>query len=146
MNREIEQLKQSPKRITFLVLGVAGLAFVYLFQRTDALGWLCQCHAGANVHFIFNRSLRLVLNDLLMLGIIHVWFQNASVTKLAFWVQLVDMFLLLPLYLILKLSLEGDSEISSPLLSQLHRLIVNPTLMILIIPAVYFQRFTKQPE
>ncbi len=146
MNREIKQLKQSPKRIAFLVLGVAGLAFVYLFQRTDALGWLCQCQAGANVHFIFNKSLRLVLNDLLMLVIIYAWFKDSAVTKLALWVQLVDMFLLLPLYLILKLLLEGDSEISSPLLSQMHRLIVNPTLMILIIPAIYFQRYTKQPE
>ncbi|MCE2996813.1 MAG: hypothetical protein LW863_14525, partial [Flammeovirgaceae bacterium] len=78
-----------------------------------------------------------------MLLIIHLWFRSASITKLALWIQLVDMLILLPIYLVLKLRIEGDSEISSPLLSQLHRLIVNPTLMILLFPAIYFQRLKK---
>jgi exosortase F-associated protein len=84
-----------------------------------------------------------VINDLCMLLIIHVWFTSKAITKLAWRVMLVDSLLLLPLYLALKLGLEGDSEISSPLLSQLHRVIVNPTLMILIIPGVYFGRLKR---
>lgn len=84
--------------------------------------------------------MRVVVNDISLLLIIHVWFGTTQITKLALNVLLIDTLVLLPLYLILKLSLEGDSEISSPLLSQLHRVIVNPTLMILIIPGVYFHR------
>lgn len=76
----------------------------------------------------------------MMLWMIHLWFQSVKITRLALWVQLIDAVVLLPFYFFLKLSLEGDSEISSPLLSQLHRLIINPTLMILIFPAIYFQR------
>ncbi|MFN7791875.1 MAG: hypothetical protein ACK5NM_04935, partial [Cyclobacteriaceae bacterium] len=84
------------------------------------------------------------LNDFFMLLLLAGWFRSRSVLQLAFAVQLIDFFLLLPVYLLVKLNLEGDVEISSPLLSQFHRLIVNPTLMILLIPAVYFQRFIKK--
>jgi len=50
--------------------------------------------------------------------------------RLAF---LAELFILLPVYFALKISLEGDAEISSPLLSQLHRMIVNPLLMLVLI-------------
>jgi hypothetical protein len=52
----------------------------------------------------------------------------------------VEVFLLLPAYFIVKLTLEGDSEISSPLLSQIHRLIVNPLLMFLLMVGFVYQR------
>jgi hypothetical protein len=63
---------------------------------------------------------------------------------LAVFIQLIDLVVLLPIYLLIKLAMEGDEEISSPLLSQFHRLIVNPTLMILLLPAIYFQRQIKR--
>jgi exosortase F-associated protein len=75
-----------------------------------------------------------------MLLFIHSLFRDPSVTRLAWYVQLTDTLILLPVYLFVKLYYEGDAEISMPLLSQLHRLIVNPTLMVLLIPAVYYQR------
>jgi exosortase F-associated protein len=79
-----------------------------------------------------------------MLLIIHALFRDPSVTRLAWYIQLVDTLILLPIYLIIKLTYEGDTELSIPLLSQLHRLIVNPTLMVLLIPAVYYYRLKKQ--
>jgi exosortase F-associated protein len=84
-----------------------------------------------------------VINDILMLVVIHLWFRDHKITRIAFLIQVVDTLILLPIYLMVKLAIEGDTEISSPLLSQLHRLIINPTLMILIFPAVYFQRLNK---
>lgn len=129
-----------------LFLAFLGLVMVYLLQRFDALAWICSCSMGSNTHFVVNKSLRLLANDLLMLWMIHLWFQSVKITRLALWVQLIDAMVLLPFYFLLKLSLEGDSEISSPLLSQLHRLIINPTLMILIFPAIYFQRIMKTSQ
>ena len=79
-----------------------------------------------------------------MLLILWAWFKDPFVTRLAIWIQLIDVFILLPVYLYFKLSMEGISEISMPVLSQLHRLIVNPTLMILLIPAVYFQKYSQR--
>jgi exosortase F-associated protein len=97
-------------------------------------------------HFVVKRFMRLFINDSFMLLLIYAWFNDKSITQLAWKLQLVDTCILLPLYLVLKLSLEGDSEISSPLLSQFHRLIVNPTLMILLIPGVYFQRMSSKNQ
>ncbi|MCE2896016.1 MAG: hypothetical protein LW721_16410 [Flammeovirgaceae bacterium] len=131
-------------RIALVIFGVVGLVIVFLFQQTVFLGQLVDQASHPYLSFSFNRALRLLLNDFFMLLLLAGWFRSRSVLQLAFAVQLIDFFLLLPVYLLVKLNLEGDVEISSPLLSQFHRLIVNPTLMILLIPAVYFQRFIKK--
>ena len=131
--------------ILFGVAGI-GLSLVYLFQQSDIVYWMTRNSDHPNVHFVINRGVRLLLNDIFMLLFIAAWFQDRSISKLALTIQLIDFFLLLPVYLIVKLSWEGDSEISSPLLSQFHRLIVNPTMMILLVPAVYFQRLMKKHE
>jgi exosortase F-associated protein len=124
-----------------MALAVFGLAFVFLFQGVDVLDLLCSaCSFHPYTHFIVRKVSRVVLNDTFMLLFIHALFRDKSITKLAWYVQLVDTLILLPAYLIIKLTVEGDSEISIPLLSQLHRLIVNPTLMVLLIPAVYYQK------
>jgi exosortase F-associated protein len=141
MNREFLQIKNHPVRLAVLIIAIAGLGSVYLFQQRDFFGLICGCTSKPWIHFAFNKTLRLLVNDLLMLAIIQVWFFDKSITRLAFWIQLMDTFFLLPIYLVLKLTLEGEGEISSPLLSQFHRLIINPTLMILLFPAIYFQRY-----
>ncbi len=131
-------------RIALVIFGVVGLVIVFLFQQAGFLGQLVDKTSHPYLSFSFNRTLRLLLNDFFMLLLLAGWFQSRSVLQLAFAIQLIDFFVLLPAYLLVKLNVEGDIEISSPLLSQFHRLIVNPTLMILLIPAVYFQRFIKK--
>jgi exosortase F-associated protein len=134
------------KRLLLILFSLAGLAFVFLFQNLDLLYLACGCELHPNTHFAVKKFIRVLWNDAFMIGLIHAWFYDRQVTRLAFYVQLVDTFVLLPVYLFIKLALEGDSEISSPLLSQFHRLIVNPTLMLLIIPAVYYQRLTGSKQ
>jgi exosortase F-associated protein len=129
-----------------LALAVAGIGAMFLFQGFDWLSVLFGIEAHPYVHFVVKRFMRLFINDTFMLLLIYAWFDDKSITQLAWKLQLVDTFILLPLYLVLKLTLEGDSEISSPLLSQFHRLIVNPTLMILLIPGVYFQRMHSKTQ
>lgn len=130
----------SRKRLLMVGVSIAGLALVYLFQHTDVLLLCDSCTFHRYTHFAVRKILRVALNDSFMLLFIYALFQDRSVTRLAWYIQLVDTLVLLPIYLVLKLSYEGDGEISMPLLSQLHRLIVNPTLMVLLIPAVYYQR------
>lgn len=130
------------KRVRFLLMAIAvcGIALVFLFQSVDVLDLCSSCRFHPYTHFVVRKTIRVALNDSFMLLFIHALFRDASVTRLAWYVQLVDTLVLLPVYLLIKLSYEGDAEISMPLLSQLHRLIVNPTLMVLLIPAVYYQR------
>jgi exosortase F-associated protein len=128
------------------VIGAAllGLFLVYMFQRVDilgiAMGWVGQPAPSATGSFIVNRITRLVINDLLCVALVSQLFQDARFTRLAFWVFLGELFILLPLYLILKLSAEGPTELSSPVFQPLHRMIVNPLLMIILIAGMYYQR------
>lgn len=122
----------------FLVgLAIAGLAVTFVSQE---FAFVQNLNISEEARFVVKKVARVLLNDFFMLIFIAAWFKDAKVTRLAILIQLVDGLVLLPLYLVFKLNLEGPSEISAPLLSQFHRLIVNPTLMILLIPAVYFQK------
>src|SRR5688572_368960 len=131
------------RRSFWLGLAVGGLAAIFLFQQVDVVGLFCDCNVSPNVRFAIRKFIRVLLNDTFMLLLIHAWFFDSRITRIAWYIQLIDTLILLPLYLLIKLSTEGDSEISSPLLSQFHRLIVNPTLMVLVIPAVYYERLTR---
>lgn len=128
-------------RAIFFIAGIAILGTVYIFQRINMAGALGEF--PPNAIFVINRTSRLILNDFACFLIIFALFRERKYLKIAFWVFLVEILFVLPLYLVIKLSLEGDSEISSPLLSQVHRLIVNPMLMIFLIAAFVYQRHFK---
>lgn len=132
--------REKVKKIALIAFAIAGLALVFLFQSFDVLNVCSSCNFHPYTHFAVRKIIRVLLNDSFMLLLIHALFMDPKVTRLAWYIQLVDTLILLPIYLLIKLSYEGDAEISMPLLSQLHRLIVNPTLMVLLIPAVYYQR------
>ncbi|MCU0420810.1 MAG: hypothetical protein MUC38_14245 [Cyclobacteriaceae bacterium] len=87
---------------------------------------------SSSVAFMLSKTIRLIANDCACLMLIWGWFREPSYLKAASWLFAVELFVILPLYLFVKLSLEGPTEISSPLLSQIHRLIVNPLLMFLL--------------
>lgn len=129
-------------RSGIFLIGLLTLLGVYLFQRLNpviALGDL-----PPNVIFMINRTARLILNDAACFLIILAIFKEAKYLKIAFCVFLVELLIILPVYFAIKLSMEGDSEISSPLLSQVHRLIVNPMLMILLMAGFFYQRFRSK--
>lgn len=129
-------------RGALFLTGLGILGAVYLFQRVNLAGWLGGLHP--NVIFVINRTARLIFNDLACFLIILALFREGKYLAIAFWVFLVELLVILPVYFAIKLTLEGDSEISSPLLSQIHRLIVNPMLMILLIAGFLFQRYFKR--
>jgi exosortase F-associated protein len=119
------------------------LAVSYIGQYTNILVIL-DVTSSAEIQFIANRITRILLNDVGMICVIYAIFLDKQVIKLAVIVQILDLFILLPLYLAIKLPTEGVSELSSPFLSQFHRIIVNPILMILLIPAIFYQRLIQK--
>ena len=129
-------------RSGLLATGLGMLAVIYIFQKTSpaaALGF-----DDPNTVFAVNRATRLILNDVACFIIIMAIFRDKKYLKIAFYVFLIEFLIILPAYLAVKLTLEGDSEISSPLLSHIHRLIVNPMLMILLIAGFFYQRFASR--
>lgn len=134
-------INRIPFRIGTAILAILILAAVYILQRESLLKVL---GVGANAHphvvFIFNRTLRLVLNDLACFLLIWAIFQERRYLKAAWYVFLLEALVILPIYFAIKLSIEGDSEISSPFLAQIHRMIVNPMLMFLLMVSFFYQR------
>lgn len=138
------------KRYFILGLALLLILLVYLFQRGSYANlWNMIAPdlvsiKSPNGIFIFNRCVRLILNDLACMVIIWFFFREPKYLKAAFMVFLLELFVVLPLYFIIKLSLEGDSELSSPWLSQIHRIIVNPLLMFLLMIGFVYQRLQSE--
>lgn len=131
-----------PKRIAIAGVAVIILVLVYLFQRFSYADLISDA-MPPNLVFIINKTVRLILNDLACMLLIYALFQRKSYLVVAFYVFLFELLVLLPVYFVVKLSLEGDSEISSPLLSFVHRLIVNPMLMFVLMAGFLYQKFGR---
>lgn len=140
------------KKYLLIILSVSMLVAVYLLQRFSyaevfngrlPASWQIT---DPNTIFMLNKTVRLVLNDFACLVLIFALFRSRAHMQVAFYLFLVELCVMLPLYFILKLNLEGVSEISSPLLSQVHRLIVNPLLMFLLIIGFLIQRLKYPPK
>ncbi len=126
-------------RILYSLFAVTTLIGLYLFQRFNYAELISPAF-NPSTQFIINRTIRFVFNDLAVILLIYALFTNKQLLKIAFGIQLIEMLIILPLYFYFKLSLEGASEISSPLLSFVHRIVVNPIIMLLLIPAFWFQQ------
>ena len=127
--------KEDKFRILWGAVAVTGLLMVFLFQRIDMATVM-----GAKDtmwRFIVNRSIRFVLNDGLAILLIYALFQERKYVLFAIWVQLIGLLFILIPYFIIKFNFPGYN---GPLISFLHRLVLNPTLLLLLIPAFYYQR------
>jgi len=137
------------KRYALLFGACAILALVYIFQQVSYAGLLNSLLPESlsilhpNTVFIVNRTLRMIINDTACMMLIWGLFKEIKYVKVAFLVFCVELLFILPLYFIVKLKLEGPTELSSPLLSQIHRIIVNPLLMVILIIGFYYQKVTS---
>ncbi len=130
--------------VLILAGGLASLAALYVFQRTNYGLILVEAFGftpNENFIFIINKTVRLLANDFVCVVMIFSVFKEKNYQQVTLAVFLIEFVVILPFYFLLKLNLEGSSELSSPLLSFIHRLIVNPTLMILTGMALAYQKF-----
>ena len=139
----------------YVSTGAIGLFLVYLFQ--DRLNihnaffgsgdWTLP-YQGTDYlsnmsvpEFISAKVLRYLLNDLFAICVIHGLFRDKSFTRFSFLVMGFGLVVLLPLYFFLYLSaVPGYSS----MISHLHRLVLNPVLMMLLIPALWHQRRSER--
>jgi exosortase F-associated protein len=134
------------KRYITMGLALLTLLLIYLFQKVsyaEIINSVLPPNMSLNNPygiFIFNRTLRLILNDIACMLLIWSLFQEVKYVQVAFVVFLVELLVILPVYFLIKLNLEGTSELSSPFLSQIHRIIINPLLMIILILGFFYQK------
>lgn len=136
------------KRYPLMIFAILILLLVYVFQQVSYAGILnALLPESLSIQhsytvFIVNRTSRLIINDGACMVLIWGLFKETKYLKAAFLVFLIELLVILPIYFVAKLNLEGPSEISSPLLSQIHRIIVNPLLMVILIIGFYYQKVT----
>ena len=132
------------KRYRMLIglLSLTGLVIVFLFQRLDVATMLGVGGADIN-RFLVNRTVRFLLNDAFAIGLIYALFMERKYVIFALYVQAAGVVLFLIPYFILKLYFQSYN---GPLISFLHRIILNPTLLMLLIPAFYYQRYLGKGE
>jgi exosortase F-associated protein len=123
-------------RFAIGLVSIAGLVAVFLFQEIDVAGMLGS-DASKIVKFIINRTIRFLLNDIFAIALIYAIFAERKYVIFALWVQLAGVFLFLIPYFVLKLNFPSYN---GPMINFLHRLILNPILLYLLIPAFYYQR------
>ncbi|MBL3655373.1 exosortase F system-associated membrane protein [Fulvivirga sediminis] len=130
----MKKLSLKPFQIVVLILATTGLLVVYLFQKhlDHFLGTYFTDHYWS---FVLTKSIRFILNDLLMIAIIYALFAKRKYVVFAFYIQLAGVVCILLPYLIIKY----HTSYNGPLVSYLHRLVVNPLLMLLLIPAIFYQ-------
>lgn len=89
------------------------------------------------VAFTLNKAGRYLLNDLFSIAIIYGIFGERKYARFAVYVMFFGLFVLVPIYLYLYLQQPAGF---SSMLSHLHRIVMNPVLMMLLIPAFAAQR------
>jgi len=126
-------------RIALISFSLLGLGLVFIFQQIDySLFFLGE--TSNKTQFIFNRILRFLINDNLMLLLIYGLFYEKKYVRFGLVVEAFGfLFLLIPYFI-----LRYHTDINHMYISFLHRLIVNPTLMVLLIPAIYIQENKKK--
>ncbi len=141
------------RRIFFILLGAAGLFWVYLFQDyldfySVFFQWEMPKFLDYNTSnfknietfsFIVNKAGRYLLNDLFSISIIYGIFYEKKYARFAFLVMIFGLLVLLPIYIFIYLK---QPEGFSSMLSHLHRVVMNPVLMMLLIPAFFYQKRT----
>ncbi|MEQ8424779.1 MAG: exosortase F system-associated protein [Cyclobacteriaceae bacterium] len=124
------------KRIIIGALSVIGLVVIFLFQQTDLAGSLGLGMSDIN-RFIFNRTVRFLLNDGLTIALIYAIFVERKYVLVSFYVQVAGLIFILIPYFILK---THYPLYNGPLINFIHRLVLNPLLLMLLIPAFYYQQ------
>lgn len=135
-----------------MFLAFVGLALMYTLQDFDFVAWKMVYHQsfggeiekGTEINFIVSRLVRFIANDLLCILLIYALFNNRRYVIFSFYVQLFGLLVLFPIYIWLALSSVSQQEYS--LVVPLYRMVMNPILMVLLIPAFYFQQKLRKTE
>lgn len=129
-----------------IVFGFIGLALVYVGQKKifyDPFLDFIYNPVSDNYpdlaigKYVFSKILRFLANDGLAILIIYGFFGPGKYVKFAAYILLFGLVVLLPIYLVLVIYFYQDTY---SFLNHLHRLVLNPVLMMLLIPAFYSQK------
>ncbi|RAJ15169.1 exosortase F system-associated membrane protein [Olleya aquimaris] len=86
-------------------------------------------------------SLRFLINTILSLLILYLFFKDRSVVKFATLIYIISFVILILLYLYFVLDPKQENYY---LFFNIRRFLIQPLLLLLLLPAFYYHRLTKQ--
>lgn len=120
------------------------LILVYLFQREWFYSGFYDTGAASDKlpdfnawKFFASKYIRFLINDTMALGILWALFEERKYMNFAFFVFLAEALVMMPIYIV---GVIWYWDTLRWFLSHLHRLVVNPFFMMLLIPAFYYQK------
>ena len=120
-------------RIVLAAGSLTGMVLFFILQDATSISrWIPM---DAHWAFLVSKTLRFLLNDFLAMGLVLAVFPGRQHLVVALLVQAFGLVFLLIPYFILKLGLGMDN---GPLVSFLHRLVLNPILMLLLLPGFWW--------
>ncbi len=133
---------------TYTILAFVGWVVVYLLQDFDFSVFEFRFNqyaqgripVGGEWAFVLNKTLRFLFNDLFSLLFIYGIFREMRYVRVGLWVMGFGLCLLLPAYLSLALIYREEGF---NLLTFLHRITMNPWLMLLLIPGIFYQKYSQ---
>lgn len=143
IKHKLSQIENLPQRVLLFGFGMTVLILVFLFQRinyTEELANLMSFdinNLGSQGIFSINKTIRFIINDVMTIVIIYAIFYERKYVIFAVYVQLFGLLVLLPAYLIAKWYYP---TYNGPLINYLHRLTLNPVLLMLLIPSFILQK------
>lgn len=135
-----------------IAFGFIGLALVYVLQKKlfydpflDFIyNPISDNYPDLEVgKYVFSKLFRFLLNDGLAIVIIYGIFGPGKYVKFATYILLFGLVVLLPVYLVLVIFFYPETY---AFLNHLHRLVLNPVLMMLLIPAFYSQKANSKND
>lgn len=137
------------KRYLIGLSSLAVLVLVYLFQREWFYSGFYDTGAAADKvpdfnagKFFVSKYIRFLINDTMALGILYALFFEKKYMNFAFAVFLIEALIMMPTYIFGVIWFWDELKW---FLSHLHRLVVNPFFMMLLIPAFYYQKNLVRP-
>lgn len=112
--------------------------FMYFFQ--GCLNEKPELFPG---HWYLNVALRYVANSLISLAIIFVVFQQKGPVKFSAVLYALLLVVLFPLFIYLMERVEADAYMP---VFYVRRFLVQPILILLLLPAFYYQRLKSKPS
>jgi exosortase F-associated protein len=131
MGTEVKQPNSLSKTSRWVlgIISVTGLILIFVFQRINWSDWLHGSYSSIQI-FLINRSVRFVLNDICAVLLVAALFGRRNHVVIAIYVQIIGLVVILIPYIILKINYPSYN---GPMVSFLHRLVLNPLLIYLLI-------------
>ena len=137
-------------RIGFIAVLIGFLVLVRQYEQQffyDPMMAFFNKEYGAGeeipLQWLLNLVLRFLINSIVSLGILYLFFQKLSVVKFSALLFFLLFAVLFPAFVILVREVTSDNYLS---VFYVRRFLIHPVLLLLLIPAFFYQKMKEDKE